>query len=81
MRRFQVFLNVLNLFNQHTAVGRFSTYQYIGGVVPDEAAFYSGRQTLASLITSQRVIQDPRFLKDNQFQDAIQARIGLRFTF
>ena len=81
MKRAQVFLNVLNLFNHRTPVGRFSTYQYSGGVIPDEAAFYAGRQTLASLITSQHVVQDPRFLRDNQFQDAIQARIGFRFTF
>ena len=79
--RFQVTFNVLNLFNQRTATGRYSTYQYSGGVVPDEDAFYAGAQTLASQITAQGVPQDPRFLRDNQFQDAIQARIGFRVTF
>ena len=38
----QFSLNVLNLFNQETAVGKFSTYQKTNGVIPDEAAFYAG---------------------------------------
>jgi hypothetical protein len=76
-----VFLNVLNLFNQDTAISRFSTYQYSGGVVPDEDAFYAGRETLASLITSQHVAKDPRFLMDSAFQNPLQARIGFKFTF
>ena len=80
-RRFQVSLNVLNLFNQNTAIGRYSTFQYSGGVIPDEDAFYAGQQTLGSLITSQRVPQDPRFLRDNQFQDGLQARIGFKILF
>jgi hypothetical protein len=80
-RNFQVFLNVLNLFNQETAIGRSSTYQYSGGVVPDEDAFYAGQQTLASLITAQNVPQDPRFLRDNSFQNPLQARFGVKFLF
>jgi outer membrane receptor protein involved in Fe transport len=81
-RSFQISLNVLNLFNQETSVGRYSTYQQSGtGVVPNEALFYSGGQSLAQLITSQNVPQDPRFLKDQFFQAPIQARIGLKFLF
>jgi hypothetical protein len=80
-RGVQVSLNVLNLFNQDTAISRFSTYQYSGGVIPDEDAFYAGRQNLASLITSQNVPRDPRFLMDNGFQAPIQARVGVRFSF
>jgi len=80
-RELQLSLNVLNLLNQDTAVSKFSTYQYSGGVVPDEDAFYAGRQTLASLITSQRVPRDPRFLMDNGFQLPIQARVGVKFLF
>jgi hypothetical protein len=72
---------VLNLFNQDIANSQFSTYQYTGGVVPDETAFYAGRQTLASLIQSQNVIKDPRFLMDNGYQAPIQARFGLKFLF
>jgi len=80
-RNFQVFLNVLNLFNQDTAMAKSSTYQYSGGVVPDEDAFYAGRQTLASQITAQGVPKDPRFLMNSAFQNPLQARIGVKFTF
>ena len=80
-RNFQVFLNVLNLFNQDTAIGRYSTYQYSGGVVPNEDAFYAGQQTLASQITAQNVARDPRFLMDNAFQNPLQARVGVKFLF
>lgn len=80
-RGLQLGLNVLNLFNQATAVSRHSTYQYSGGVIPDEDAFYAGRQTLASLITSQRVPQDPRFLMDNAYQVPLQANVAVKFTF
>lgn len=80
-RSVQLFLNVLNLFNQDTAISRYSTYHYVNGVVPDEDAFYAGQQRLADLIISQGVQQDPRFLKDNAFQAPIQARVGVKFRF
>jgi hypothetical protein len=80
-RSVQVSFNVLNLFNQDTAIGRYSTYQKVNGVVPDETRFYTGTQTLASLITSQNVVRDPRFLMDNQFQGPLQARLGIKFLF
>jgi len=80
-RRLQVSLNVLNLFDQKTAVGKFSTYQKTNGVVPNETLFYTGQQTLAQLITEQGVVQDPRFLMPNQFQLPLQARIGVKFLF
>ena len=51
-RPFQLSFNVLNLFNQDTAVSKFSTYQKVNGVVPNEALFYTGQQTLEQLITS-----------------------------
>jgi hypothetical protein len=80
-RNFQISLNVLNLFNQDTTVGRFSTYQQgNNSVIPDEAAFYSGQQTLASLIPTQSV-KDPRFLMDNAFQAPVAARFGVKFLF
>ena len=77
----QVSLNVLNLFNQDTAVGKYSTYQKINGVAPDEALFYTGQQTLGQLIASQNVVKDPRFLMDNAFQAPIAARFGVKFLF
>jgi hypothetical protein len=80
-RSVQLYLNVLNLFNQDTAIGRFSTLHYPNGVTPDEDAFYAGTERLADLIVSQGVVQDPRFLRDNAFQAPIQARIGVKFRF
>jgi hypothetical protein len=80
-RRLNISLNVLNLFDQQAALSKFSTYQAVNGVVPDEELFYAGQQTLASLIQSQNVVQDPRFLMDNAFQTPIQARFGIRFIF
>ncbi len=80
-REVQLSLNVINLFNQRTAIGKYSTYHKTNGVTPDETLFYTGRQNLADLIVSQNIVKDPRFLMDNAFQTPIQARIGVRFLF
>jgi outer membrane receptor protein involved in Fe transport len=80
-KQLQVSFNVLNLFNQDTAVSRFSTYQRVNGVVPDEHLFYTGAQTLAQLITAGNIEKDPRFLMNNGFQAPIQARFGVKFIF
>ena len=89
-KQVQISLNVLNLFNQDTAVSKFSTYQKTDGVVPgstltaadgNEAPFYTGQQTLADLIVAQGVVKDPRFLQANGFQAPLQARFGLKFLF
>jgi hypothetical protein len=80
-RSLQLSFNVLNLLNQDTAVSRFSTYQQgNNSVTPDETAFYTGRQTLASLIPTQAV-KDPRFLMDDRFQAPLAARFGIKFLF
>jgi hypothetical protein len=76
-----VSLNVLNLFNQATAVGKYSTYHKTNGPNPDDRAFYLGEQTLAGLIQSQNIAQDPRFLMADRFQSPIQARLGVKFLF
>jgi hypothetical protein len=80
-RRLQLSFNVLNLFDQEAAVSKFSTYQAVNGVVPDEVLFYGAQQTLESLITPQGVQVDPRFLRDNAFQPPLQARFGVKFSF
>ncbi|MEO8680980.1 MAG: TonB-dependent receptor [Vicinamibacterales bacterium] len=81
-RSLQVSFNVLNLFNQDTAVSKYSTYQKTNGVTPtSEAAFYTGKETLAQDIVSQNVVKDPRFLMDNQFQAPLAARFGVKFLF
>jgi hypothetical protein len=80
-RSLQLSFNVLNLFNQDTAVAKFSTYHKTNGPNPNDALFYAGTQTLAGLIASQNIAQDPRFLMDNRFQAPIQARFGVKFLF
>lgn len=80
-REVQLSLNVINLFNQRTAVAKFSTYHKTNGVTPDETLFYTGKQNLADLIVSQKIVKDPRFLMDSAFQTPLQARIGVRFLF
>jgi carboxypeptidase family protein/TonB-dependent receptor-like protein len=80
-RAFQINFNVINLFNQDTAVSKNSTYQYSGGVKLDEVAFYAGQQTIAQQIVAQGVVQNPAFLMNNGFQNPIQARLGFKFLF
>jgi hypothetical protein len=77
----QLSLNVLNLLDQDTAVRRYSTYQKqsTNGVIINERAFYSGTQTIESLLGT--IIKDPRFLMDDGFQAPILARFGVKFTF
>jgi hypothetical protein len=77
----QLSLNVLNLFNQDTAISKYSTYHKTNGVVIDERLFYQGQQTIASQITAQNIVKDPRFLMDNSYQAPILARFGVKFTF
>ncbi|MEW5982416.1 MAG: carboxypeptidase regulatory-like domain-containing protein [Acidobacteriota bacterium] len=80
-RRLQVSLNVLNLFNQKTAVNRFSTYHDSNGIVPDEALVYAGQASFDQYITAQGVVQNPLFLKDNGFQRQMEGRFGVKFIF
>jgi hypothetical protein len=81
-RALQVSLNVVNLFDQSAAIGRWQTYQLSDGInLPDEDLFYSGRLDFDQLIQQQRVVQDPRFLQDSFFQTPISARIGVKFLF
>jgi hypothetical protein len=85
-RQLELSFNVLNLFNQDTAIARFSTYHQVNGVTPlgpdgTEEAFYRGQLRLADLIVSQGVAQDPRFLQDSAFQAPLQARFGVKFRF
>jgi hypothetical protein len=85
-RKLELSFNVLNLFNQDTAIAKFSTYHRVNGVTPlddngSEESFYRGTLTLASLIAAQGVEQDPRFLQNSAFQAPLQARFGIKFLF
>ena len=81
-RSFQISLNVLNLLNQDTSVGKYSTYQKVNGVnIASEPNFFAGKETLAQNIIDQKVVKDPRFLMDNAFQAPLAARFGVKFLF
>ena len=87
-RQLQVSFNILNLFNQDTAVSRNSTYHKTNGIVQlsganvlNEGLFYRGQQTLEQLIVAQNIVRNPTFLMDNGFQAPIQARFGVKFIF
>jgi hypothetical protein len=81
-RRVQISLNVLNLFDQKAAIGKWSTYQLTNGInLPDEDLFYAGQLDFTQLIQQQNVVQDPRFLQDSWYQFPIAARVGLKFIF
>ena len=84
-RQLQVSFNILNLFNQDTAVSKFSTEHRVNGVTPNQALFYTGQQTLEQLITAAAAadpgFRDPTFLMDNGFQAPLQARFGVKFIF
>ncbi len=84
-RQLQLIMNVINLFNQDTANSRFSTEHRVNGVTPNQTLFYTGQQTLASLINTASAadpgFRDPRFLMANGFQPPLQALFGVKFIF
>ena len=93
-RQLELSFNVLNLFNQDTAIARFSTFHKVNGPTPlvlpngqldtsngSEEPFYRGQVTLAQMIANQGIEQDPRFLQDSAFQTPLQARFGVKFRF
>ena len=79
--RLQVNFNILNLFEQKTAVERFRTRLATGYAVPvDEVTFYRGVDSEA-IIQAAGVPGDPRFLKNSGFQGPREMRFGVKFTF
>ena len=84
-RQLQFSLNILNLFNQDTATGKFVTEDRSTGPTPDQALFYAGQENIADLVAASRAANpqfaDPRFLMDNAFQAPLQARFGVKFIF
>jgi hypothetical protein len=79
--RLQFSFNVFNVFNQDSAISKFSTYQRTTSLTIDEAAFYRGEYDFNQLIQQQGIEQDPRFLQNNGFQAPIAARFGVKFLF
>jgi hypothetical protein len=90
-RTIQLNATVLNLFNQRTAISKFSTQLRTGnGLTFNEAAFYAGQVNFDQLIAAgtaaaqaagKASFTDPRFLMPNDFQNPILARFGVKFTF
>ena len=84
-RRLQLSLNVLNLFNQKSIQGVFSTMLNGDGISFDEAAFYAGKVNVPAVVTQQvqqgLVTLDPRFLQPNSYQTPLQARFGVKILF
>ena len=85
----QLSVNVLNLLNQETAIARFQTEteasdngaSAIAGISVSEDAFYRGGVNTQALMAAQSVPRDPRFLRDSEFQEPREIRVGVRFTF
>ena len=80
-KRVTLSANVLNAFGTRTATNRWSTQLQPGSAIDvTEAQFFAGVNT-QSLIASQKLQQDPRFLQDFGYQRPREARFGVRFAF
>ena len=80
-KRIVLNVNVLNLLDQDTVTNRNPTYLGSGQQVNiSEADFFKGFDAQA-LIAAQRLVLNPLFLKDSEFQDARAIRIGAKFIF
>jgi outer membrane receptor protein involved in Fe transport len=89
-KRLIVSLNVLNLWDQRTAVNKVTTMRRTGAIPNQpgyyqEAAFYAGQlnfdQLIQKAVANGFMTLNPQFLMVNQYQDPIQARVGVKFTF
>jgi hypothetical protein len=79
-RRVTLAMDVRNLFDQDTAISKFSTQLASGQSVPfEEADLYAGRVNFAALANA--AIQDPRFLQANDFQLPRVIRFSVKFGF
>ena len=72
-------LNVLNLFNVHTALRHFH-------LINQEDVYITDEEILAGfdylqVIADHDVLGDPRYMKEWTFQAPISARIGVKFIF
>jgi hypothetical protein len=79
-KKLQILANILNVFDQGTAVNRFPWQMESGAVSVTTDEFFRGIDTEA-LIAEQGLYQDPRFLMDSEFQLPREIRIGVRFVF
>src|SRR5207237_56109 len=89
-REIQINATLLNLFNQRTVLDKVSTIRRTGAIplgpgFYTEAQFYAGQldfdQLINTSVAAGRMTLNPQFLLANRYQDPIQARFGVRFTF
>ena len=79
--RLMLSVNAINVLNQATAINYFPTELFQGQAIAiDESKFYGGVDTQA-LIAEQRLVRDPRFMMDSEFQAPRTIRLGLKFGF
>jgi hypothetical protein len=80
-KRFQVTVNVLNLFDQDETLDVFRNY--VRDIVPitSDAAFFGGFNIDQILAANPSLRKDPRYLLPNTFQAARSIRIGASFRF
>ena len=79
-RRLVLSANVINVLDSKTATNFFATQLAAGqGVNFSENAFYQGQVNIPALIAN--IPKDPRFLKDNAYQDSRAIRLGAKFSF
>jgi hypothetical protein len=89
-RSIRLSANVLNLFDQRTAINKVSTMRRTGAIplgagFYTEAGFYAGQlnfdQLIAAAVAANRMTLNPQFLMVNSYQAPIVARFGVKFTF
>ncbi len=83
-RSLEISFNVINLFNQATAVGTFrSLYrQSLPLWQPgDPVSQVLGGYDYRAIAASQGASEDPRFSRPDRFLEPISARLGVRFVF
>jgi hypothetical protein len=78
-RSLVVGMDILNLFDQKTAINKFMTQLQNATVQFDEADFYAGRVDFAA--EANKAAQDPRFLQVNDYQLPRVIRVNARFSF
>jgi hypothetical protein len=78
-RSVNVYVDVLNLFDQETALSRFKVETRAALPLTDQQVF-AGFDTQA-VIAQRNILRDPRFLQDQTWQDRRVARVGVRFLF
>jgi hypothetical protein len=89
-REIQLQANVLNVFNQRTAISKVTTMRRTGAIplatgYYTESAFYAGQlnfdDLIAKSVANGLMTLNPQFLMDNGFQNPIALRLGVKFTF